>query len=124
MKAVSGELDFQVRHVLFKDFTLFMENRSQGDYRVLQWDTTVGADPYFFPNLTVKDPVLRKLFETPEFRFALSLGIKRDEINQLIWSGQATPRPGITDAELQVLLGAVGQLLHRLRPGPRQRTAR
>ena len=92
LKAVSGELDFQVRHVLFKDFTLFMENRSQGDYRVLQWDTTVGADPYFFPNLTVKDPVLRKLFETPEFRFALSLGIKRDEINQLIWSDQATPR--------------------------------
>ncbi|MBC7320236.1 ABC transporter substrate-binding protein, partial [bacterium] len=43
-------------------------------------------------NLTCKDPVLRDLFNNDKFRKALSIAINREEINQIVYLGQATPR--------------------------------
>ncbi|HHV80051.1 TPA: ABC transporter substrate-binding protein [bacterium] len=92
MKAISGEIDMQMRHMSLSDYTLLMENKSKGGYRVLQWKQGVGADVMICLNQNVKDPVLRKLFEDRRFRQALSIAINREEINQLVYLGLGEPR--------------------------------
>jgi len=92
MKAVSGEIDMQMRHINFSDYTLLMENRAKGGYRVLQWKQAIGSDPMLCINQNVKDPVLRKIFEDRRFRQALSIAINRDEINKLVYMGLGKPR--------------------------------
>ena len=43
------------------------------------------------PTSTDPDPVLAKLFDTPDFRQALSIAINRKEINELIYNGLLKP---------------------------------
>lgn len=92
MKVSTGVLDFQQRKLRMQNYTLFMEYKEKGDYRVLLWKAANGSDPLIMPNQTCKDPVLRKLFQDNRFRKALSLAINREEINELLWLGQAEPR--------------------------------
>ena len=92
MKAMTGELDFQWRHINAANYTLFMENREKGNYRVLKWPSTSGSNHVVCFNLTCKDPVLRDLFNNDKFRKALSIAINREEINQIVYLGQAVPR--------------------------------
>ena len=92
MKAISGEIDMQMRHMSLSDYTLLMENRTKGGYRVLQWKQASGADVMLCLNQNVKDPVLRKIFEDRRFRQALSIAINRDEIWKLIYLGLGKPR--------------------------------
>ncbi|MCB1456755.1 MAG: hypothetical protein KDJ51_11320, partial [Nitratireductor sp.] len=44
-----------------------------------------------FPNLNAQDTVWRGLMRDVRFRRALSLAIDRDEINEVIYFGLATP---------------------------------
>jgi peptide/nickel transport system substrate-binding protein len=53
------------------------------------WDTARGAQVALYPNLSVNDPVWRKLNRDARFRRALSLAINRHEINQVIYFGLA-----------------------------------
>jgi len=92
MKAVAGEIDMQMRHIKLQNYTLLMENRDKGNYRVLRWTTASGSDYMLMPNQNLKDPVLKKLFQDRRFRFALSLAINRQEINQLVFLGMGKPR--------------------------------
>ncbi len=92
LKAIAGEVDFQGRRIAGLDnFPVVMENRERGDYRVvpvLSPGTNYGT---IFFNYHHKDPVLKDLFHKLDFRIALSVAINRDEINELIFKGQATP---------------------------------
>jgi len=92
MKAVAGELDMQLRHINFLDYTLLKENEKKGEYRVIRWIPALGADVGIFVNQNVKDPELKKLFTNIRFRQALSIAINREEINQLIYHGVGKPR--------------------------------
>ena len=97
MKAVTGEIDFQFRHIwnAYDYYTLLMENRGKGNYQVVRYpgtDTGAGA---IYLNLNVKDPVLRSLFQNRTFRRALSIGINRKDINALILLGLGEPRQGL-----------------------------
>lgn len=85
-----GLIDMQQRHLSSADYTFFMENQEAGDYRVVTW--RAAQTNAFHPNVACPNPVLRELFDTAEFREALSIAINRDEINQLIYSGILTPR--------------------------------
>ena len=92
-KAIAGEIDMQWRHTKLADYTLYMENRGKGDYRLLEgWMNVIGAEPVIIPNLTCKDLVLRELFQDDRFRKALSLAINRQEINELCFMGLGEPR--------------------------------
>ena len=53
------------------------------------WQTARGAHFALYPNLNAKDEVWRELFRDVRFRRALSLGIKRDDINQTFYFGLA-----------------------------------
>lgn len=87
---VQGQIDMQMRYVEPQDFTFYKENEAKGNYTVRRW--TQAQTWALVPNLTVKDEVLRGLFETPEVRQALSVSIDRETVNELIFSGLAEPR--------------------------------
>lgn len=88
-KAGVGETDLQGRYLRFTDFTFLKRGEARGKHRVYQWQTAVGAQIALYPNLNHKDPVWRKLFGDVRFRRALSLGIDRREINQVMYYGLA-----------------------------------
>ncbi|HHV80973.1 TPA: ABC transporter substrate-binding protein [bacterium] len=97
MKIMSGEIDFQLRHVwnLYDNYPIFMENRDKGNYRVIKVAGLISNNAAIYINQNVKDPVLRKLFQNKMFRRALSLGINRNDINQITTSGLGEPTQGL-----------------------------
>ena len=60
-------------------------------------DRAVVLGEYFvlMPNLTHKAPERRALFQDIKFRKALSLAIDRDEINEILYLGLATPQQSV-----------------------------
>ena len=88
-KAGAGETDLQARYLRFTDFTFLKRGEERGKHKVFQWKTATGAQIALYPNLNHKDPVWRKLFQDVRFRRALSLGIDRAEINEVMYYGMA-----------------------------------
>lgn len=92
LKAISGEVDAQWRHLTWNNYPLFIENAQKGDYRVIKHTSASGSDLLLIPNLNYKDPVYAELMGKAEFRQALSLGINREELNEVIYQGMGVPR--------------------------------
>lgn len=92
LKAASGEIDMQFRHMSITNIGVFLKNRESGNYRVLMWKSATGANPCIFLNFNDKDPVLKKLIWNKDFRIALSLGIDRDTINKVVFFNLGVPR--------------------------------
>ena len=92
LSAMSGEIDFQLRHIAFSTFPLLMENRDRGDYDVLRWPYSLGSAYAFMPNLNVKDARKNELFNDRRFRIALSHAIDREEVNEILFLGVTVPR--------------------------------
>ena len=86
---VSGKIDCQYRYTDVGAFTLYKENEAKGGYRVQK--NIAASVSAFFPNINNPDPVLAELFDTPDFRHALSIAIDRQEINDLIYNGLLNP---------------------------------
>ncbi|HRU32057.1 MAG TPA: ABC transporter substrate-binding protein [bacterium] len=91
MKAVSGELDMQGRHMSLADYTLLMENRTKGNYDVYLWNEGKAGTALYINQNYKGDEDITKLFRNVKFRTALSLAINRDEINALVYLGQGRP---------------------------------
>jgi peptide/nickel transport system substrate-binding protein len=83
--SVNGEIDCQSRHTRSSDLTVLRENEANGDYTVQLWRWVAVLGIHF--NLTAKDARRRELFQARDFRIAVSLGIDRDEINELVYNG-------------------------------------
>jgi len=92
MKVVNGEIDFAAFDLLLKDYPLFKRNETKGGYIADLATNLRGAAAAFGPNQTNEDPVLRDIFRDIRFRRALSLGINREEINDLLFFGKGVPR--------------------------------
>jgi peptide/nickel transport system substrate-binding protein len=92
-KMLAGEVDLAGWLSTTENYPLYQENAEQGQYKVLLWSSVWGAEAGFGANQTYnKDPVLRDIFRDVRFRRALSLSMDRDEINEVLYFGQATPR--------------------------------
>ncbi|MDH3242230.1 MAG: ABC transporter substrate-binding protein [Alphaproteobacteria bacterium] len=89
-KSMSGESDLQARSLEFNQYTFLKEGEKRQPYDVRLWKTARGAHLALYPNLNVADPAWRKLFLDVRFRRALSLGINRHEINQVLYFGLGT----------------------------------
>jgi peptide/nickel transport system substrate-binding protein len=89
-RVVAGEVDYQARHMSIGNFTLYKENESAGNYAVKLGVTANHVA--FQPNHTTKNEKLREFFQNRDVRLALSAAINRQEINDLIYNGAATPR--------------------------------
>ena len=88
-KTGTGEVDLQARYLRFDDYTFLKKGEERSPYSTRLWKTAKGAHLALFPNLNVNNPILRKLIRDVRFRRALSLGVHRHEINQVIYFGLA-----------------------------------
>jgi peptide/nickel transport system substrate-binding protein len=92
LRAISGEYDFQARHIDIGKLPVFLENQEKGGYRVYLDIADYGSDMIIKFNLSYDaDPELAKWFSNADFRRALSLGIDRNQINEVFWLGTGTP---------------------------------
>lgn len=92
LKAISGELSYAGAELTLEDTPLYRTNAERGDYRVLLWKGCFAVEVHYLFNLNNKDPILKKIFRDIRFKKAMSLAINRDEINEAIYFGEATPR--------------------------------
>lgn len=88
-KSGSGETDLQARYLRFDDYTFLKQGEEEQGYRVLTWRAGVASQISLYPNLNVKDPVWRDLFQNVKFRRALSIGLNRHELNEQLFFGLA-----------------------------------
>lgn len=88
-KTSAGESDLQGRYLQLTDYTFLKQSETRQDYKVYLWGKGTGSQIAIFPNLNSEDPVFRELTRDVRFRRALSLGIHRFEINQVIYFGLA-----------------------------------
>lgn len=92
LMAANGQLDFQFRSIDVAKYSVFVDKASAGNYHILKWPAANGSELAFLPNQTIEDKGLQTIFRDARFRQALSLGINRDEINQVSFLGLGTPR--------------------------------
>jgi peptide/nickel transport system substrate-binding protein len=90
VKTGAGETDLQSRGLFFKHYTFLKESEERSNLDTFLWETARGAHLAIYPNLNANDEVWRELFRDVRFRRALSLGVDRDEINQIMYFGLAT----------------------------------
>ncbi|WP_083607545.1 ABC transporter substrate-binding protein [Thalassospira sp. TSL5-1] len=91
-KVGAGEVDIQSRILTLKDYTFLKQAEKDKSFHVRLWDVGYGNYATLYPNLTVSDPVWRRLLRDLRFRKALSLAINRTELNRVLFFGLATPR--------------------------------
>jgi len=89
---MSGEVDFAGMMAEIRNFPMYKKFESQGGFRTVLWETGMGSDVIYMFNLTHPDPQMREIFQDLRFRKAMSIGINRQEINDTIYFGKATPR--------------------------------
>ena len=88
LRLVNGEIDCQSRHIRNTDLTVLKENEDSGDYTIQFWRWTAVYGMHC--NMTTNDPNVRELFLERDFRIAVSLGVDRDAINELVYEGLGT----------------------------------
>jgi peptide/nickel transport system substrate-binding protein len=90
MKSIAGEIDFASNPL--ENAPLLLSNQERGKYSVRMWVENQGTRVTYFLNQTYPDEEMRNLFRDRRFRIALSLGINREEINDILYFGKCIPR--------------------------------
>ena len=90
-KAGLGESDIQARYLRFADYTFLRQGAKNFGFDVRLWDTGNGGQVVLYPNLHTKDPVWRAVMRDVRVRRALSMAIDREEINEAVYHGMASP---------------------------------
>jgi peptide/nickel transport system substrate-binding protein len=83
----AGNVDLQARYLRFDNYTFLKQAEPRNHYRVYLWEKAIGSQVALYPNLNVADPAWRALMRDVRFRRALSLGINRHEINEVVYFG-------------------------------------
>ncbi len=86
-KAGAGESDLQSQGLDFLDYTFLKNAEANHPLTVRLWKQTLGSRVALYPNLNCSDPVWRGLMRDPRMRRALSIGISRREINEVLFFG-------------------------------------
>ncbi len=90
-KAGLGESDLQSRYLNMRDYTFLKKSTRNSGAEVRLWEVGSGSQVALYPNLNANDLPWRGLFRDVRFRRALSMGIDREELNQVAFIGLATP---------------------------------
>ncbi|MBI1243841.1 MAG: ABC transporter substrate-binding protein [Alphaproteobacteria bacterium] len=100
LDTISGRIDMQDRHIdALQNKPTLSQNMQKGGYRLVELVASSAQQCQIYLNMTHKDPKMREMFANKEFREALSLGIDRKEIIDIVYLGQSEayqtgPRPG------------------------------
>ena len=90
--ALNGEIDFQERHIATTvNKPLFFDGQEQGDYRLGEVIPSQSNTLVFQLNFSHDDPVKRELFRNKDFRIGISHAIDRQEIVDVVFTGQGEP---------------------------------
>ncbi len=90
LKALAGEYSHFGWGAL-NSFPTYRENEEAGGYRVALAEYSRGNEYAISFNFTTPNEDLREIFWDIRFRQAMSVAIDREEINQLVYFGLATP---------------------------------
>lgn len=111
--AVAGEYDFQARHIDIAKVPVFIDNQKNGDYTVRFWRGLRGSDGALFLNQTYDaDPEIARWLRNRDFRIALSLGIERDQLNEIFWLGLGEPGSALPPSASRYSPGKKYRKLH------------
>lgn len=92
LKASAGEIDFQMRHFnLLANKAVLFDNQEKGGYKFFDLTDAANNRMVLMFNLTDKDPTMRKIFQSKDFRIGMSYAINRQEIIDTVWVSQGTP---------------------------------
>ncbi len=100
LDVISGKLDIQDRHIdTLQNKPTLSQNATKGNYHLVELINSGSQQCQIYFNMLHKDPKMRAFFGNKTVRQALSLGIDRAEIIELVYLGQsepyqAGPRPG------------------------------
>ena len=98
LRAIAGDYDYQERFIDLGKLPILLENRQRSRYRVHLDPGFNGGDTVLFPSLTyTEDKEIGALLADARFRRALSLGIDREQLNEVFWLGLGTPGSVIPD---------------------------
>jgi peptide/nickel transport system substrate-binding protein len=86
-RAGAGNVDLQTRYLRFDNYTFLKQGEQRNHYRVYLWEKAIGSQVALYPNLNVEDRTWQKLMRDVRFRRALSLGIDRHEVNEVVYFG-------------------------------------
>jgi len=90
LKIANGEVDYKSQSLQLASAPLLLESQEKGGYTVdLRPEITIGA---FGFNVTHEDEAKRAIFSELSFREAMSQAINREELNEIAFFGQGTPR--------------------------------
>lgn len=93
LEIMNGNVDQKAQNMPLNIYPVLKENEKKGDYALQLPLGMVG--PTFIFNITHKDPVLRKIYGDVRFRYAMSLAINRDEVNETLFLGLGTPEQAL-----------------------------
>lgn len=97
----AGEIDYGFYNLEVSDLPVLKAGEADGDYTTILWPADQGAMTKYQFNITVSDPVLNEIFNDLRFRQAMSLAVNREEINEVLFFGQAVPRQwGVSSASI------------------------
>ena len=92
LQALTGQVDFQNRHMSAANLTTFLENQDRENYRVVLNAPTIPGDTTAITfNMTTPDEVLRSIFESRDFRIGVSYSMDRDQMIQILLNGMGEP---------------------------------
>ncbi|MEX0852783.1 MAG: ABC transporter substrate-binding protein [Bauldia sp.] len=92
LRAIAGEYDEMARHLDLTKLPVLLENQEKGGYTVHLDTSRMGGEAYMCVNTSyAADAEKGKLLADVNFRRALSLGINRDAINEVLFLGLGTP---------------------------------
>ena len=93
LKAIAGEFTVQGRHIDLSKLPVFTENSDKGNYRIQFWRQPESGIANLYINETWEgdggavDTETASFLQNKDFRAALSMGIERDEINEVFFLG-------------------------------------
>ena len=90
--ALNGEIDYQDRHIATNiNKPLFFDGQEAGGYHLDDVTASASNTLVLQLNLNHSDPVKRALYQDKEFRIGLSHAIDRQEIIDVVFTGQGEP---------------------------------
>jgi peptide/nickel transport system substrate-binding protein len=100
LKILNGEIDWMDQYfATASNKPVIYENQEKGGYHLFTTNPTEPNSAILQFNLNHPDPAMRALFANKDFRIGVSHAINRQEIIDIVYSGQGTPaqtapRPG------------------------------
>ena len=92
LEAIAGNIDMQARRISNPaNKPVLAENAKKGGYKLYERISANSNIMAIHLNQTHKDPVMRELIRNKNVRIALSIGMDRDELIDIVWQGQGEP---------------------------------